>query len=66
MAALTPTARQAGLAFQIADDILNVEDARRLGKTTRSDAAPEDHLSHAWWAGGLKRKTHLVRQAVTS
>jgi len=69
VAALTAYGEQAGLAFQIADDILNVEgDARRLGKTTGSDAA-RGKITYPALMGlaASKRKTrHLVRQAVTS
>lgn len=67
--ALTAYGERAGLAFQIADDILNVEgDAARMGKRTGSDAA-RGKITYPALMGlaASKRKTRqLVREAVAA
>jgi geranylgeranyl diphosphate synthase type II len=58
--ALAAYGRHLGLAFQIADDILNVEgDPAALGKTTGSDAA-RGKLTFPKWIGVEASRTKLA------
>jgi farnesyl diphosphate synthase len=59
-AALRRFGERLGLAFQIADDLLDAEgDAARLGKATRKDAGKATLLSVAGVAGAKQRLTAL-------
>jgi len=69
-AALRSFGEQLGLAFQIADDLLDAEgDAARLGKATRKDAGKATFLSVAGaagakqWLSALKADMAVALQA---
>lgn len=68
-APLAAYARALGLAFQIADDILDVEgDAETVGKATRKDAAAgkATFVSHLGLEGARTRAAELVDEACTA